>query len=465
LANWRAPCRERADAARSRGGADATLADEESNMSAHEIVTKAGSERAAATEIARGPLEARQRRETRAQEVLPHAATTARATLGKTHRLAKRPPFDCVALVLQGGGALGAYQGGVYQGLAEAGIHPDWVAGISIGAINAAIIAGNPAEFRVARLREFWEFVTANPARGWLDAFSSTLLRGDLARGVFGQIAAADALVNGAPGFFRLRQLNPWLSSAGSLEATSYYDTTPLRATLERLIDFDRINSGQMQFSVGAVNVQSGNFAYFTDRTHHIGPQHIMASGALPPGFAAVEIDGEHYWDGGLVSNTPLEWVVERQERRDMLIFQVDLWNARGAHPATIANVMSREKEIRFSSRTRAATNAFRQRRRLGSALASLLERMPADLKRGPEMALLEDAADLSVYNIIHLIHRARSFEGASKDYEFSRLAMEEHWKAGYHDAIRTLRHPEVLQRPKALDGVFTFDLAVDGRE
>jgi NTE family protein len=211
--------------------------------------------------------------------------------------------------------------------------------------------------------------------------------------------------------------------------------------------------------------VRTGNFAYFNARTHRIGPQHVMASGALPPGFAAVEIDGEHYWDGGLVSNTPLQWVVEREGCEDMLIFQVDLWSSRGVLPSTMADVMSRQKEIQYSSRTRAATNSVRRRRRLGSALGTLLERVPADLKTGPEMRLIEEAADLSVYNIIQLVHRPRSFEQHSKDYEFSRQSMEDHWRAGYHDAVRTLRHPEVLQRPSTLDGVFTFDLALDGRE
>jgi NTE family protein len=397
---------------------------------------------------------------------LPHEASEISLNKRKTHQIGKRPAFDCVALVLQGGGALGAYQGGVYQALAEAGLHPDWVAGISIGAINAALIAGNPPEKRVDRLREFWELITANPGGGWFDSIGSAMVRGDAARGAFSQIAATNVLMNGVPGFFKPRQPNPWLHLPGTLEATSYYDTSPLRATLERLVDFDRINApGEMRFSVGAVNVRTGNFAYFNARTHHIGPQHIMASGALPPGFAAVEIDGEHYWDGGLVSNTPLEWVVERNGREDMLIFQIDLWSSRGQYPSTIADVMSRAKEIQFSSRTRAATNNVRRRRKLGSALSSLLERAPADLKTGPDMRPIEDAADLSVYNIIQLIHRAESYEGQSKDYEFSRLAMEEHWSAGYHDALRTLRHPEVLQRPNTLDGVFTFDLAVDGRE
>jgi len=398
-------------------------------------------------------------------QMMPRNVLKATASKTKTHRIGERPPFDCVALVLQGGGALGAYQGGVYQGLAEAGLHPDWVAGISIGAINAALIAGNPPEQRVARLREFWELITANPGGAWFGGIAPTMVRGDLARGAFSQMAAANALMNGAPGFFKPRQPSPWLHPLGTPESTSYYDTSPLRETLERLVDFDRINAGHMRFSVGAVNVRTGNFAYFNARTHHIGPQHIMASGALPPGFPAVEIDGEHYWDGGLVSNTPLEWVAEREGREDMLIFQIDLWSAQGEYPTSIADVMTREKEIQFSSRTRAATNTIRRRRKLGSALASLLDRVPSELKSGPEMRLIEDAAGLSVCNIIHLIHRAKSFEGHSKDYEFSRLAMEEHWSAGYHDAIRTLRHPEVLRRPSTLDGIFTFDLAVDGRE
>jgi NTE family protein len=368
-----------------------------------------------------------------------------------------------VALVLQGGGALGAYQAGVYQGLAEAGLHPDRVAGISIGAINAALIVGNSPETRVAKLREFWELITANPA--WAGAFQPAVIRGDLARGVFSRLAAANVFFNGVPAFFSPRQPSPWWQPPGTAEAISFYDTSALRATLERLVDFDRINAArEMQFSVGAVNVRTGNFAYFDAGTHCIGPQHIMASGALPPGFAPVEIDGEHYWDGGLVSNTPLEWVVEKHHG-DMLIFQVDLWNAQGEYPATINDVLSREKDIRYSSRTRAATAAIRRHRRLRSAFACLLDRLPEEFKTGPEVRLLEGAADLSVYNIIQLIHRAKSYERASKDFEFSRLAMEEHWNAGYNDTIRTLRHPEVLQRPSALDGVFTFDLAVNGRE
>jgi NTE family protein len=190
-----------------------------------------------------------------------------------------------------------------------------------------------------------------------------------------------------------------------------------------------------------------------------------MASGALPPGFPAVEIEGEYYWDGGLVSNTPLQWVADSRPRRDTLALQVDLWNARGELPRDVFEVTTREKEIRYSSRTRAGTDQFRHIQEFKYALAGLLEKLPEDLKNCPEARLLGTAADRKVYNIIHLIYRAKSYEGHSKDYEFSRLSMKEHWRSGYHDARRTLRHPNVLERPTNTAGIFTFDFHADGRE
>jgi NTE family protein len=257
----------------------------------------------------------------------------------------------------------------------------------------------------------------------------------------------------------------PWLQPAGTLEATSFYNTGDLKPTLERLIDFDRLNSGATRLSIGAVNVRTGNFVCFDSATHTIRPEHVMASGALPPAFPAIEIEGEHYWDGGLVSNTPLQWVVDQQSRRDTLAFQVDLWSARGDFPRIMLEVMTREKEIRYSSRTRAGTDQFKHVQSLRRAVAGLLEKLPDDLKNSPEAKLLRTAADRKVYNVVQLIYRARDYEGHSKDYEFSRVSMEEHWRAGYHDARRTLRHREVLERPTNHEGVFTFDLAVDGRE
>ena len=374
-------------------------------------------------------------------------------------------PFECVALVLQGGGALGAYQAGVYEALSEACIHPDWIAGVSIGAINGAIIAGNPPNSRVDRLRAFWTQVTGDGSWPCLGDPRFRIAQGDTARNLVSQVSASFGLVGGARGFFTARPLTPWLQPAGTIEATSFYDTADLKRTLERLVDFDLLNAGTTRFSAGAVNVRTGNFIYFDNTTRTIGPEHVMASGALPPGFPAIEIEGEHYWDGGLVSNTPLQWMVDSRPRRDTLAFQVDLWSARGEFPRDMLDVMTREKEIRYSSHTRAGTDQFKHEQKLRCAVASLLKKLPQELRSSPEAKLLGNEADRKVYNLVHLIYCAKDYEGHCKDYEFSRISMEEHWRAGYHDAQRTLRHPDVLERPTNHEGVFTFDLAANGRE
>jgi NTE family protein len=373
---------------------------------------------------------------------------------------AERPPFERIALILQGGGALGSYQAGVYQALAEANLHPDWVAGISIGAVNSALIAGNPPERRVDRLREFWEAVSVSPF-----GVPNFEFNDEFTRSVINQVRSVGILLGGAPGFFKPRVLPPFLYPNGSLEALSYYDVAPLKATLERLVDFDLINDGRMRFSVGAVNVRTGNFAYFDSTTHEIRAEHVIASGSLPPGLPATEIESEYYWDGGLVSNTPLQWVLDTPPRKDTLAFQVDLWCARGELPRNLLESEARQKDIRFSSRTRMATDEFKKRQILRRATAKLLAKMPKDLLQTPEAEMLAAEADEKVYNVIQLIYHAKNYEGSSKDYEFSRSTMEEHWRSGYNDAVRTLRHPEVLQRPKGRDGFFTFDLARDGRE
>jgi NTE family protein len=383
----------------------------------------------------------------------------------KTHHIQGRPSFDCIALLLQGGGALGAYQAGVYEALAEAGLHPDWVAGISIGAINAALIAGNPPDKRVDKLRQFWERITTDVFGSWPEDFVTPWIKGDWSRGLIGRVSAGLAMMDGVRGFFTPRLPLPWLHPTGAIEATSFYDAANLKSTLESLVDFDRINAQEARFSVGAVNVRSGNFVYFDTATHTIRPEHVLASSALPPGFAAVEIDGERYWDGGLISNTPLQWVLESIPRRDTLAFQVDLWSARGDFPGNLAEVETRRKEIQYSSRTRANTDHFKYSQRIRNAAASLLESLPDDLKNDPNAKLLGSIAVRKVYNIVHLIYRARSYEGHSKDYEFSRLGMETHWRAGYHDTVRTLRHPEVLERPANHEGVAVFDLEQDGRD
>jgi NTE family protein len=373
-----------------------------------------------------------------------------------------RPAFERIALLLQGGGALGAYQGGVYQALAEADLHPDWVAGISIGAINAALIAGNPPERRVERLRAFWETVTQSPLG--LPYLASIDIKSDMQRQMINQLRAMGTMLWGASNFFKPRIPPPIFMPAGNPGNLAFYDISPLRALLERLVDFDLINAKETRFSVGATNIKTGNLTYFDNTTHKVGPAHVMASGSLPPGFPATEVDGEFYWDGGILSNTPLQWVLDARPREDTLAFQVDLWSARGELPRDMIEIDMRQKDIRYSSRTRAGTDNFRNMQALRRAAAKLLEQMAPELRQSPEAELLAQAADTKVYNIIHLIYHARNYEGASKDYEFSRRTMEEHWKTGYSDMERTLRHPEVLQRPTSPDGVFTFDLKQQGR-
>jgi NTE family protein len=380
----------------------------------------------------------------------------------KTGRAGTRPPFERIALILQGGGALGAYQGGVYQALAEAQIHPDWVAGISIGAINSALIAGNAPEKRVERLREFWETVSCAPFG--MPYLPWHKIASEFNHGIINLIRSFGNLLGGAPGFFALRLPPPYLVPPNDFRALSFYDVTPVRATLERLVDFDRINAGEMRLSVGAVNVKSGNFIYFDTATHQIEPKHVVASGSLPPGFPATEIDGEYYWDGGVLSNAPLQWVLDNRPQKDTLIFQLDLWNARGELPRNLVEIVQRQNEIRYSSRTRLATEHFRKLQQIRRLGAKLLAELPEALRRTPEAEMLAAEVDEKVYNIIQLIYRARAYEGVSMDCEFSRRTMEEHWKAGYDDASRTLSSPKVLQRPDELDGVFTFDLASEER-
>jgi NTE family protein len=278
-------------------------------------------------------------------------------------------------LVLQGGGALGSYQAGAYQALCHHDFEPEWVAGISIGAINAAIIAGNPTEKRVEHLKEFWQMVSAPVP--W-----NPLTKDDRGRAFFNETSAALIAAFGVPGFFTPRVPPAPLWPPGHPESQSYYDTAPLRRTLERLVDFDRINDLKTRLSVGAVSVTSGNFTYFDNVTFKklgkkIGPEHIMASGALPPGFPSVEIDGEHFWDGGIASNTPLDYVLDEDTTNDLLIFQVDLFSARGPLPTTLLEAAEREKDIRFSSRTRMNTDKNKQIHNARTALRDLMASCP----------------------------------------------------------------------------------------
>jgi len=360
-------------------------------------------------------------------------------------------------LVLQGGGALGSYQAGAYQALCRCGFQPDWIAGISIGAINAAIIAGNEPAKRVDRLKEFWTTVSAPMT--WVP-----IPRGDRERSVFNETSAAFIAAFGVPGFFSPRVPPAPLWPKGSPQSQSYYDTTPLRKTLERLVDFDRINDLECRLSVGAVGVTSGNFRYFDNVEFNrlgkrMGPEHIMASGALPPGFPSIVIDGEHYWDGGVASNTPLDYVLDAETKNDLLIFQVDLFSARGPLPETMLEAAEREKDIRFSSRTRMTTDKNRQIHNARKAIRDLLEKLPDGLKEEPSVNLLREASKENTVTVVHLIYKSKNYETNSKDYDFSHVALVEHWEAGMRDVHLSMRHKEWLQRPQSDETMVSYDL------
>jgi NTE family protein len=366
-------------------------------------------------------------------------------------------------LVLQGGGALGSYQAGAFQALCHAGFEPEWIAGISIGAVNAAIIAGNEPDKRVPRLKEFWEMVS-KPVP-W-----NPVVKSDRGRSFFNETSAALIATFGVPGFFTPRIPPAPVWPPGSPQAQSYYDTSPLKKTLERLVDFDRINDLKCRLSVGAVSVTSGNFRYFDNVEFkrlgkRIGPEHIMASGALPPGFPSIVIEGEHYWDGGIASNTPLDYVLDEETRRDLLIFQVDLFSARGPLPETLLEAAEREKDIRFSSRTRMNTDKNRQIHEARKALRDLMGKLPEDLKDDPSVKLLCQAAKENTVTVVHLIYKSKNYESSSKDYDFSHIGMVEHWSAGVRDVHLSMRHKEWLERPQSDETMVTYDLTGDGSE
>jgi len=356
-------------------------------------------------------------------------------------------------IVLQGGGALGAYQAGAYEALCDAGHMPNWVAGTSIGAVNAAIIAGNPPEQRASRLREFWERVSSR-------LIAWPLGTDDSSRRIFNETSAALSAIGGVPGFFEPRIPPAVVMPQGTLEAISVYDTEPLKATLIELVDFDLLNSGLVRMSIGAVQVLTGNMQYFDTALQTIGPEHVMASGALPPGFPPIEIDGEPYWDGGLVSNTPLEHVLERSgPREDMCIFQIDLFSAKGCMPETLFDITQREKEIRYSSRTRLNTDVFRELQTIRRAIRQLRTKVPQELCDNPNWQLLDSVSCDAAVTIVLLIHRRAAYWTQSSDYEFSRYSMDEHWLAGRADVERTLSDPAWKNRTRPEEGVMVLDL------
>ena len=366
-----------------------------------------------------------------------------------------RPKHDHTILVLQGGGALGAYQAGVYEGMVAQGFAPDWVTGVSIGSINAALIAGNTADRRVKRLREFWHRVSSGVPM-------QVPLFMDPVRVAFNRFSASATATFGVPGFFTPRFPPPYFAVYGTPGALSLYDTAPLKETLEELVDFDVINKKQVRLSLGSVNVETGNSVYFDNRDMNLGPEHVMASGALPPGFPPIVIDGAHYWDGGIVSNSPLWYVLDDSPRIDAMIMQVDLFSARGELPHNLDEVLERAKDIQYASKTRFNTNRVKELERLRVALGRLLDKIPPALRDDPDYRLLEAVGKAKRHlSIVHLINRRLPTSSSAKDYEFSRATVEQLWNAGLEDLERSCANPAWSRATELVQGVRVFDLAV----
>ena len=356
-------------------------------------------------------------------------------------------------LVLQGGGALGAYQAGVFEGLAECGAAPDWVAGVSIGAINAALIAGNPPERRVERLREFWHRVSAQMP--FMPPASM-----DAMRPMLDKMSTASAFMFGVPGFFSPRMVPPFLALDGSIGALSFYDTTPLKATLEELVDFALINrDGGVRLSLGAVDLRTGNSVYFDSKEMPIRAEHVLASGALPPGFPPVEIDGELYWDGGIVSNTPLWYVLDSDSTMNALIFQVDVFSGAGEAPKNLAEVQERAKDIQYASKTRFNTNRMKELEALRGSLRRVLQKLPETLRDDPDVQKLTAVSKPKAISLVHFINRHHPRATSYKDFEFSRATVTDLWQGGLTDVRSSVADSQWHRATDYAEGVRVFDM------
>lgn len=340
-----------------------------------------------------------------------------------------------VVLVLQGGGALGAYQAGVFQALHEHNLAPDWIVGTSIGAINAAILAGNPHETRLTKLRQFWEGIAHR------DSYDMRQVS-DMQRRSNIVMQTWDTMMRGVPGFFKPRMFSPFAAGvAVDPEQASFYDTTELGETLERLIDFDYLNApGGIRLTVNALKVASGTLRSFDNRQLPLHADHIRASGALPPGFPAVRIDGDLYWDGGLYSNTPLETVLDDSERVDTLCFMVDLWSADGREPTTLDEVGTRQKDVTFASRSERHLADYVATHKLKQKMRALYKALPEQAKTEQGARDLAELGCDTTLHVVRLTYAGRDWNMAAKDINFSRGSVEWRWDQGYQDALRAIK-------------------------
>ena len=368
--------------------------------------------------------------------------------MARSLKFPMRPGTQRVALVLQGGGALGAYQAGVFQALDEHGFTPNWVGGTSIGAINGAIIAGNPPAQRLASLKHFWGRILHEDP---LD------LRGlpDAMRQSYSYWTAMATVIVGRPHLFSPHLFLPFgVDNTGSTATASFYGTAPLRESLLQTVDFDYLNSGTMRFSLGAVHVTTGRLRYFDNSFQRIGIEHILASSALPPAFPPVQVDGELYWDGGLYSNTPLDMVLDDHPRVNTLCFMVDLWSACGDEPHSISQTLDRQKDIMYASRSDQNIETYEAKHNLRRVIRELYRHLPQAKRKDPKLRKLAEQGCHTTMDIVHLGNRDRDWELASKDVDFSRTAIEERWQLGYADAARMLERAAWMEPVDPLVGV-----------
>lgn len=361
----------------------------------------------------------------------------------------RKPDAGQVVLVLQGGGALGAYQAGVYQALHEAGIEPDWVIGISIGAINASLIAGNARENRLERLREFWRRIAQHPH---LDFMSGMPWLGRM-------LPNWSTIANGVEGFFKPNPL-AFLGMHARLapDAAGYYSTRPLEATLSDLVDFGRLADHGVRLTVGAANVRTAQMRYFDSRDTRLTVRHVMASGALPPAFPAVRIDGELYWDGGILSNTPVEAVFDDNPRRNSLIFAVHVWNPQGDEPETIWQVMNRQKDIQYSSRAVSHIARQKQIHTLRHIIADLARRLPDSERQSEAVRTFAAYGCLTRMHVVRLLAPQLDNEDHTKDIDFSPASIRERWDAGYSATMSMLEAAPWEQDVDPLEGFYLHE-------
>jgi NTE family protein len=365
-----------------------------------------------------------------------------------------------IVLVLQGGGALAAYQAGVYQALHEHELTPDWVVGTSIGAINGAIIAGNERAVRLARLKEFWDTV-AHP-----DIFDMRRVP-DEGRKLNTWLATMDAFVRGVPGFFCPRPFNPFaMGLPVAPDVASFYDTADLAVTLGKLVDLEYLNSDNgIRLTVSATKATTGELVDFDKNRQRLGIEHIMASGALPPGFPPIRIDGELYWDGGLYSNTPLDIVLNEEPSGDTLCFMVDLWSATGPEPTTLFQVQTRQKDVAYASRSRQHINDYLRLHQLRCALREMHEKLPPEQQTPEEARTLLELGCASTIHVVRLAYAGRDWQMASKDVNFSKGSIEWRWEQGYNDTMRARKHEDWLSFGPGIGGVIIHEVVPDKRE